>query len=323
MKVHNNCYYVLLVLILFIAGCKKLVETDPPVNKLVTATVFANDNTAIAAQLAIYAQMQAFPWNIEAYTALSSDELVNYSSNQTGIDLYSNNLNAINDGSALFWAPIYKYIYQENAIIENTKASGGITPNAKKLLLGEAEFLRAYLYFYLVNLYGDAPLVTTTNYKINSVMARTPKAQVYAQIIADLTDAQGKLSPTFLDQTDTSTTVDRVRPTSWAASALLARVYLYTGQYDSASIAASNVINNTSLFGLPALSSVFLKNSLEAIWQIMPPSTQLYTYDANYFILTKPPSSSTIINNGCGISTQLLNAFEAGDQRSNYLVLPL
>jgi hypothetical protein len=315
MKAYDIKSVIFLFLVLVVSGCKKLVEVDAPSNQLVTASVFAGDNTAISAQLSIYQQMQIWPWQLATITALSSDELANSSSNTTAQDLYANNLN-VNDAGLLVWGSAYNYIYQENAIIENTRASGGITPNTKNLLLGEAEFVRAFWYFYLVNLYGDVPLITTTNYKTNTAMARTPQAQVYTQMVVDLNDALNKLSPTFLDATDTVVTVDRVRPTNWAASALLARTYLYMGKYDSAVAAASTVINNTSLFGLPALNSVFLKNSSEAIWQIMPPPTQTFTNDGNYFILYQSPGAqSSSLGNCCSLDSQLLKVFEPGDQR--------
>lgn len=297
------------------AGCKKLVDVAPPNGQVVTTTVFANDNTTIAAQLAIYTQLQGVPGSLEGYTGLSSDELANYSSAQLEKDLYLNNLNAGTDSYTLLWTPIYNIIYQENAIIENLTGSTAVSRQVKTQTLGEAEFVRAYCYFYLTNLYGDVPLVTSTNYKINSIMARSAQSTVYAQMVVDLLDAQSKLSSNYLDATDTAITVDRVRPTSWAASALVARVYLYMGKYDSAALEASKVINNTALFGMPALSAVFKKNSTEAIWEIMPPTGVLYTTEGNYFILTKSPASSSSITGCCAISTQLLNSFESGDGR--------
>ncbi len=315
MKFKYPIYYILLLLIVFsTTSCKKLVDVNAPINQLVTTGVFDNDNTAIAAQLAIYAQIQTLPWTINATTALSADELTNYSTNPTCIDLYANALIAQKDGGNLPWSIIYKLIYQENAILENVQASAGISSNIKKLLIGEAEFMRAYFYFYLINLYGNVPLIVTTNYKQNSNATRVSIAVVYEQIIQDLKNAQSSLSKTYLDATDTVVTVDRVRPTTWAASALLARVYLYSGKYDSAEAQSSTVINNTSFFSLPALNAAFLKNSNEAIWQIIPSTTGGYTTEGSSFILpTKPGGGS--MNRCCTISPQLLNSFEPGDNR--------
>ncbi len=65
-----------------------------------------------------------------------------------------------------------------------------------------------------------------------------------------------------------SGTIERLRPTKWAASALLARVSLYRQDYSKAALLANEVINNTSLYELESLNSVFLKNSRESIWLI-------------------------------------------------------
>jgi hypothetical protein len=61
---------------------------------------------------------------------------------------------------------------------------------------------------------------------------------------------------------------ERVRANRWVATALLARVYLYRGQWSEAEIQASSIIDNNALFVLCPLNKVFLKNSTEAIWQL-------------------------------------------------------
>lgn len=314
MSFKNIGYCLLSIGIVLITGCKKLVEVDPPKNLLVTTNVFNNDNAVIATQLAIYAQMQDIPWSLAVETGLSSDELTNFSTGQGSIDLYKNALDATIDGSNLPWAKIYQLIYQENAILENVQASSGLSKVVRKQSIGEAQFMRAFFYFYLVNLYGDVPLITTTDYKVNSSMSRTPKSKVYEQMILDLKSAQNELSGSYLDETDSVVTSDRVRPTIWAASALLARTYLYNEKFDSAEAMASIVIGNTSLFGLPGLDSVFLANSQEAIWQIIPPSSQQFTYEGDIFTLFAPPGGSGM-NNSNAISPQLLSAFDSNDNR--------
>jgi hypothetical protein len=299
-----------------ITGCKKEVQVGAPVTQLVTTSVFNDDNTATAATLSIYSQMIAntFPWNLHRITALSSDELTNYATDPTSMDLYKNGLSASTDANSIsIWYPVYNFMYQANAILENLQGSVKISSKVKQQLTGEAAFMRAYFYFYLVNLYGDVPLITSTDYKVNATIARTPKAQVYQQVIKDLTKAQSELNSSYVDATDTAITTDHIRPTSWAAKALMARVYLYTANYDSAELQATAVINNTS-FQLPTdLAKVFLKNSSEAIWQLDNDATAFWTTDGADFILSAPPSSSSI--NSATISPQLMSAFEAGDQR--------
>lgn len=318
--------FFLLFVLSLITSCKKFVEVPPPITTLVTENVFNNNNTATAAQTVIYTKMVtsglAIP--VDIYTGWSSDELTNYSTGQTQIDLYRNALTAINEANTIggqLWSPPYNCIYQANAVIEGLQNYNGVSPNIKQQLTGEAKFTRAFWYFYLVNLFGDVPLLTTTNYQVNGTASKTPKAQVYQQIIADLKDAQNSLSSNYLDATDTVITADRVRPTKWAATALLARVYLYYGNltgdasnYVNAETQASVIINNSSMFSLVSLNNVFLKNSNEAIWQLMPPPTTYYTLEGYYFNLKTAPTGGSF---SCTLSPQLLNAFEPGDNRKN------
>lgn len=300
-------------------NCKRQIAVDAPITQLVTSSVFNDDGTATAALLGIYAQLSDFPAAVHITTGVSSDELYPYAPDQTTRDFYTNNL-VITDvslgGQPAPWQTAYQGIYQANAVLENLQQSTGVTPRVKQQLMGEAEFLRAYYYFYLVNLYGDVPLITGTDYSVNALMPRAPKEQVYQQMVKDLTAAQTDLSTDYVDATDTVRTTDRIRATVWAADALLARTYLYmgSGYYDKAEEQATQVIGNSTLFELLTdANAVFKMNSREAIWQIpnyQYQSTPQFTTEAGTFILTAPPLGAKYT-----VSTQLMNAFEAGDQR--------
>lgn len=317
-KGYNFLYTISSILcILIVSSCKKFVQIEPSSTIVVTANVFDKNSTATAAQLGIYAQMQSYPFQIDWATGLSSDELKNHSSsNLTATNLYVNQLNAVNDGSKIgIWSQAFNFIYQANAILEALPNSSGVTASAKKQLTGESKFIRAYWNFYLVNLFGDIPLILSTDYTVNNNLTRAAKTQVYEQIVADLTDAQSLLNSNFVDVTDTLVTIDRVRPTKWAATALLARAYLYNGDWSKAEAQATAIINNSSLFSLPAnLNNVFLKNSSEAIWQLMPSSKSNYSQEGGVFILTSNPNTIAGIY-AISASTQLLNSFETGDAR--------
>jgi len=293
-------------------GCKKLVEIDTPITQIATTNVFSNDNTAIAAQLSVYIQMKGLPANMELAMGLSADELNSTTTDGTYRPIYLNALTFLNGGVGQ-WTTAYAIIYQENAIIENVQTSDKLSIKVKNLLIGEAQFMRAYWYFYLVNLYGDVPLVTTTDYTKNSAMARTPKDQVYQQIVTDLLSAKSLLSTQYLDGADANVVVDRIRPTTWAADALLARVYLYTNKYADAITQSSLVISNTSMFSLPNdINAVFKANSNEAIWQIAPQPNNPTSEATNFILITSPV---TAISSSSTISPQLLNAFESNDKR--------
>ncbi len=213
---------------------------------------------------------------------------------------------------------MYTTIFQINQVIEGLAGSTSLTPSVKQQLEGEAKFMRAFSYFYLVNLYGDVPLVTTTDYKANALMSRTPAAQVYEQIIDDLTSARDQLSTSYLDGTLLNTTTERVRPTKWAAEALLSRVYLYTKDFANAETSASAVINNSTLYNFCPLNDVFLKNSSEAIWQLQVVYVNSTHNTANTglgarFIL--PPTGPAIAYFPFYLSDHVTDNFEANDQR--------
>jgi starch-binding outer membrane protein, SusD/RagB family len=310
------------VVIIF-SSCKKFVEVSTPNNALNGPAVFSSDPTAVASLNGLYVTMtdQTFiqgRYGISMLAGVSSDELDLYSSSvfTTG-EYYQNNLS--NQSTALHWQSYYGYMQTLNSILDGLSKSTSISEPVKKQLQGESKFLRAFFYFYLVNLYGDVPLLLTSDWRLNSTASRTPKDKVWQQIIQDLKDAQSLLSDVYL-QGDAKTPYvigkeERVRPTKWAASALLARAYLYTGDWVNAEVQAASIINNVSYFSLlPDLNVVFLKNSQEAIWQLMPPNPTSSTKDAPLFIMTAIGPNS---NRPAYLSSSLLSSFEQNDKRKD------
>jgi hypothetical protein len=314
MKLRHIIHIFIAILLLSSAiSCKKFIDVDPPLTQLLTPDVFNNDNTATAALTSIYAQMSSLS-TISTITGLSSDEFIYYGT-PPYTNVYLNSLIASDaDGLTNFlWKPQYEYIFQANSVIEGLEANSDVSAAVKQQLLGEAKFVRAFWHFYLVNLYGDIPIVTTTDYKKNLNAGRSSQTVVYAQIISDLKEAKELLSKNFVGPDNTPTS-ERVRPTKWAAMALLARAYLFIDDYTNAEAEATSVINNTATFSIVQdLNMVFQKNSNEAIWQILPPSdiTGYNTDEGNQFILKSTPNSS----NGVSLSNQLLMVFERDDKR--------
>ncbi|MGZ3840406.1 MAG: RagB/SusD family nutrient uptake outer membrane protein [Flavisolibacter sp.] len=308
---------MLILLLMMFSSCKKFVEIPPPKTKIVTASVFNNDVTTLAALNGIYSQMMTSSGfasggiaSISNLCGLSSDEFNNFSTSPEQISFYTNSLQASNGTLRNYlWGEAYNYIYQANAVIEGLQGSNGITPSLQNQFLGEAKFIRAFCNFYLVNLFGNIPLVLTTSYAENAKMQRTSSQQVYQQIVSDLRDATSLLPNDY-----SSFGGKRIRPVKWAAKALLSRVYLYQDQWDLAESEANDVINQTSLYSLPAnINSVFQANSPEAIWQLLPVIPGQNTNEAFSFLLTSSPGNVTL-------STVLINSFESGDLRkSNWI----
>lgn len=310
--------YLLILLVIVSTGCKKLVDVNPPITSINEANVYSNDATAISVLTGIYSNVigSNYPGGINSlsfYPSLSADELTLYGGIMGTMYLYYTNV-LTNTNGVDFWNDIYPEIYVTNSAVAGLNASSALTPQIKQQLLGEAKFMRAFFYFYLVNLYGNVPLVTSTNYTINNLLPRAPAATVYQQIISDLKDAQSSLSTNYLDGTLLNTTAAKVRPTSWAATSLLARCYLYTNDWADAESQATAVIGSSqfNLSPLTGSNSVFLMNSAEAIWQLQPTKVGENTPDAQIFIIppTGPSSSYPVY-----LSNSLLESFENGDQR--------
>jgi len=307
---------ILLVVVLFAGGwisCTKLVQIPPPANSITTSQVFADSVDATAALDGIYSSMGYTQTSVEfgdglltVYCGLSADELEDF--NLTYQDLDYNILKATDGITDQFWLNAYTYLYPINSCIESVQSSTGISSGAKNQFIGEAKFLRALCYFYLVNLYGDVPLIVGTDYQVNDVAARTPVTQVYQQIVDDLKDAQNILPLGYAISKGQRTRANQV-----AATALLARVYLYEGDWADAATQATSVINNSTYSLVGNLNNVFLANSTEAIlqWQV---NTNDYPYNAT-------AEGATILPGSPGqppsfyLNPLLLNAFEPGDQR--------
>lgn len=293
MKLNCSIIIALGITLIYGSSCKKYLEIGEPQTQLSRSALFDNDGTATGAQLAIYAQMetQGILYNLMVNTGLSADELKLNISAPVYLDVANNNLTDDNPLIETHWNDYYKLIYQANAVIEGLEHSSGITETVKKQLRGEALLVRAFFHFYLLNLYGDIPIALSTDYTINASLSRRPITEVYTFIIEDLQQAADLLDENYKGP-DNSATTERVRPNRFTAFALMARVYLYLGNWTKAEETASLVINKSSLYELSAdLNAVFLKNSKEQIWQIMPVLPDFNTFAGAMFVVTGPPTT--------------------------------
>jgi starch-binding outer membrane protein, SusD/RagB family len=291
----------------FLSACKKFVEVPMPKNELATSAVFEDSTGCVSAVNGIYIDMiQNFNpvitnGGLTIFTGLSSDELFPTSTNIDQKNFYENDIalsNFINQGQ--LWAYAYKLIYETNACIDGLAKSKGVTESLKNRLNAECKFIRAFLYFNLVNLYGDVPLVTSTDYHVTKLLSRSAINTVYSQIITDLNDVKNVLSA--------GKTL--YRPSRCAASALLSKIYLYQKDWAKAETESSSIIN-AGLYILEAnLNNVFLKNSGETIFALEPVIPNRETMEGLYFV----PNSSTR-RPTYAVTDFLMNAFETGDLR--------
>src|SRR5690606_32221458 len=90
---------------------------------------------------------------------------------------------ATNPSNLDLWSSAYNIIYMTNSLLEGLEKSKSITPEVHQRLQGESKFVRAFTYFYLVNLYGKVPLILTTNYQKNAIATRNSREDVFHFII--------------------------------------------------------------------------------------------------------------------------------------------
>ena len=296
--------------LILISGCDSFVEVDLPTSQLTSVTVFEEKGTANAAMISIYSKLRdgglltGNGSGMSAALGAYSDELDYYGGTTGGTHFfYNNTLLPTNGTIGGWWSDSYNQIYSVNAVYEGVSASTKLSQTDKDQLMGEALFVRALVHFYLANLFGDVPYITTTDYEQNQVVHRMPIAEVYNRIIADLETAQTLLPASYFGGL-------RIRPNKFVTTALLARVYLYNGNWAEAAKAASIVLNETGTYALETnLENAFLKDSPSTIWQLIPQVEGRNTEEGANFIFTAGPPPFVALRN------ELLNAFEVGDLR--------
>jgi hypothetical protein len=236
------------------------------------------------------------------------------------------------------WVLYYKALYRCNMLLNKMdQINWGNDAALRKVYEAETKFIRAYLYFDMVRMWGNIPLVTVPT--TENVPQANPD-EVYKLIADDLEFAAANLSsPAYTAQA--ASTYGRV--TKWAAEALIGRVFLYyTGYYAKADLAGfvskaealgyvEDVINNGG-FGLvekfknlwPAASVADYvgEDNKETVFAIKYTYTSDYdgNADGNHWMVmygireqTAPP-----YGNGWGgatVNAKLWNAYDAADTR--------
>ncbi|WP_205509649.1 RagB/SusD family nutrient uptake outer membrane protein [Longitalea arenae] len=303
---------LLVAVLLLICGCNKLLDAGGPPDKVITPQVYTSDSLAQAALIGIYYKMmERFgPSNgyMSRYAGLASGELDRWSPLDQDQPFLSNTIPVDNNTVWEVWTLSYAYIYQCNDAIAGLTDNKAITPSLRNQLLGEAHFLRAFNYFYLVNLFGDVPLVLTTDYTNNAKIPRIPVDAVYVQMMADLQEAENLLTDTYVTTPDFPDV--RIRVNRLAVKAFQARLYLYLGEWTNAASAATEVIQSGTYQLETDLLKTFRYKSREAILQFMPVIDAYNTAEGFLFVPISPTARPAFI-----LSDSLMKKIDPIDKR--------
>jgi hypothetical protein len=313
-----------LVSIIIFQGCKKSFLDVNPAGNTAASQFWKSQDDATKAVSAMYANLHEWT-NIAfapiAVESMGSDDVVKGS---TAVDAsFMNDFHnfSANSGEGQisdFWGGEYKTINFANQVLDNVPAIS-MDAALKARYLAEAKFVRAWAYFRLVRAFGDVPLRLhvpkgASEYNI----PRTPKAQVWAAIETDLTDAAAVLPQSYA-------AADIGRITKGAALGLHAKVAMYQKKW-------SDVLNYTNLvMGLgyslfPNYEQLFRtnnKNNSESVFEIQCALVPNNPNASNsQYSQVQGVDGSTGGGWGFNVpSASLVAAYEAGDPRKDATII--
>jgi hypothetical protein len=253
-------------------SCNKL--SEDPKSIIVQGQFYKTPNDAISAVTAVYSSLNTDPggdfpmYGRQLYfmTDAATDDATegNAASNPDVRAMGSITYIANNNRILGNWTQHYRGIDWANVAIDNISVMQ-IDTTLRNRLVRESKFVRALLYFNLVRLFGDVPLVLHQAANASeTTVTRTSAEEVYTQIMSDLKDAE-KLPVTYSGN-------DIGRATSGAAKTLLAKIYLTRKDWPSATAKLLEVINGPygyDLFGNYAdVFNKSTKNGKEHIFSI-------------------------------------------------------
>jgi len=309
--------YILLFTCFALASCEDILDKEP-LGRLDADSFFQNENDAIQATNAAYEYLQFNNNNNNFYWAMgvvTADEAVAGGDGSrpgiTELDFltYTPRTQEFND----FWKLNYNGITQCNTIIEKA-TDASIDGTLRNRIIGEALFLRAYYYFSLTQVFGDVPLITRILPPDQLKTPKTPKTQIYTQIIADCDKAAESL-PTQYAAADVG------RVPKGAAYALAAKTFLYQKDWNKTLeyVAKVKALNVYAL--VPNYLDNFkedTQNNSESVWEIQHTNLEL---GAGNFLNQWWASKKFGAGYGFAeVTPEYVAAFEMGDPRLKFTV---
>lgn len=242
----KKIFYIIIILFTLSGiqySCSDFLE-EMPVDRYVVDNFYGDQSDAEAAVAAVYQQLYSiYGRYMFLMSALPADD----EKNGLGMpNQFLQNLEYLRHTSEnqfvrQMWQRNYSGISRANTAIINIPDIT-MNENTKNTLIAEARLLRALYYFNLVRFWGDVPLITNLESVEDAYAPRTPVAQIYQQIIDDLTFAENNLPVSWPDS-------DIGRATEGAAKILLGKVYLTMHEYQNSVSKLAEVIENEGTYG--------------------------------------------------------------------------
>jgi starch-binding outer membrane protein, SusD/RagB family len=205
---------------------------------------------------------------------------------KTDVLIYRPGLSEANDGgSSAIWDRSYKALAYINLLVEKVPSMDSVqfakipeeSFTRRASVVAEARFMRAFIYYHLVQFFGDVPLIFTfplSSEPEDNKVARTPASDVWKAIKSDLAYAQKYLpwNHNYLVADGGSQIIQtKGRATRASAKMLLARINLLDQEWQEAIDQTNQVINESGINLSSTWTSIFdptIQNSNESILEI-------------------------------------------------------
>lgn len=275
------------------SGCTKLDEEK--FGSLSPDTYYKGEAEALSSVVGVY-QLLSYnvgigdPWRSKEF---STDEFIVPGRasggwfDQNNIDLTHHQETPTNATLARAWTQMFQEIGTANAVMESLEAS----PNKDNLkaLIAETRALRAYGYYFVMDLWGNVPLVTVARIDPNNLPKSTPRAEVYSFVETEMLAAAQDL-PSAKDVNHASYYPRFTKESVYTALAYMylnAEVYTGTAQWQKASDMCDKVISSGAFTLMPNVVDNFMSTKQAASTEIISAFTNDPTKNAggNQFIL--------------------------------------
>jgi len=318
----NKYTYILAVLLISASSCKKELYQNPTTSKDISKFL-TNQTEAEEYITAAYGNLQStglYGLYFPAFAEIPSDNTFDeVPSNDNAIYGQLDKFTTIssNDIVETTWRDSYQCIQKANVVLNRIDNIAYTNATVKQSRKGEIMFIRALLYFNLVRLYGDVPLVTAETNDPNQLfgLGRQAASKVYDQIKADLTTAIPLLP-------DATPQPGRVIKT--AAQALLGKVYLTLKDYTNAETQLLAVVNSGKHTLMSRPQDVFAvsnENNKEIIFAVQFASGINGNSEGSIMFQQYSPSATVTGAKGHNLPTlNLYNLYTAKDLRKGVYV---
>ncbi len=319
----TNKILIILMLFFIAVSCNDDFLDNSPQDSLVVDNFFNTDEQVFASGSALY----GFPWFYFAgekamltFGDLYAGNAVGSYSDLQGFEQFSVTQN--NQFLAEGWNSLYNVIATSNSLLNNleTKVDPSVSQEMINSVKGEAYFMRATAYFYLVRLWGPIPIIhTMQQYANEELVYRNTVESVYQFIINDYVKAAALLPAQW------GNAPGRVQKS--ACDAMLSKVYITMKDYSNAKSSAEKVMNSGDYGLLSNYGDVFrpqFNNNRESIFAIQWIGCSEWGYGSTLQAYLAANSRLTGFDDGWGTlqpSIELINSYEEGDLRRHETIM--